>query len=255
MSYDKTYFGIDVSRWQGSIDWAKVKSAGVQFVMIRLGFRGYGDGSINLDPMADEYIRGCISEGIDWGVYFFTQATTQAEAKQEADFCIDWLKQKGYRPTYPICIDQEKSGAAGNAGRADKLTADQYRNVVRAFCKECESRSYYSIIYCSESWYKQYHALVAEDVASYDYWIAKWSEVKPNISRAFGIWQYSNNGTITGTTGRIDLNVSSKDYPQIIKDAELNGWTKEKPEPDEPITKGFLIRLLEKLLSWLKGGI
>lgn len=252
---DTTYFGIDVSRWQGSIDWNRVKQAGVQFVMIRAAYRGYGDGSLNLDPKAVEYVEGCIRNGIDYGLYIFSQAITQEEARQEADFLIDWCRQKGYKPSYPICIDQEYSGAAGRIGRADKLTADQYRNNVRAFCKRAEERSYYRIIYCSESWYINNHAPVAEDVAAFDYWIAKWSEVSPKISRSFGIWQYSNSGTISGITGRVDLNVANRDYPAIIKDAELNGWKKEAEPEDPPITKGFLIRLLEKLLEWLKGGI
>lgn len=249
-----TYFGIDVSRWQGSIDWSKVKQAGVKFVMIRQGFRGYGDGSLNVDPKASEYIEGCLRNGIDYGLYFFSQAISQDEATQEADFIIDWCRQKGYKPSYPICIDQEYSGAAGQSGRADKLTADQYRNNVKAFCKRAEERHYYRIIYCSESWYNSNHAPVAEDVASFDYWIAKWSEVSPKISRTFGIWQYSNAGIVSGITGRVDLNVSNHDYAAIIKEAELNGWKKEDPA-DVPITKGFIIKLLEKILEWLKGGI
>ena len=244
-------FGIDVSKYQGPINWPMVKQAGVKFRMIRGAYRGWGDGTIHRDRRADEYVTGCMSTGIHYGIYIFSQAINEAEAVREADYIIDWLIRSGFTPDYPVCIDQEYSGDTQYRGRADHLTAEQYARNRAAFCARCEERGYYALIYCSEAWYKQYHARYSSFLDKYDYWIAKWSEVAPNISRHFGMWQYSNLGTVSGISGRLDLDVAYKDYSGIIKRSGLNGWG----TIPRPAGKSLLMRILEIIIRFFKGTL
>lgn len=207
--------GIDVSYHQGAIDWSKVS---VDFAIIRAGYRGYGSGEIVEDEMARTNCAQANARSIPIGLYFFSQAVNEAEAREEAQFLIDFAKS--FRVEYPLYIDTELSGAKGNKGRADGLSAAQRTVVVKAFCEEIEKAGYYAGIYCSASWCK--NSLSYSDLKAYDFWIAKWSDSEPFVPVSWGIWQYTNNVIISGINTRVDGNRAYKDYPDIIKRAGLN---------------------------------
>ena len=205
--------GIDVSQWQGVIDWAKVKSAGVEFAIIRAGFRGYAAaGKLAEDPRFRENIQGAAAVGIPVGVYFLSQATTPEEGREEARYCLELVRP--YKLDFPVYIDSEFSNDQQN-GRADGLSKDARTAAVVAFCDEVEAAGYYVGVYASESWFTQQLG----DVSRYDRWVANWTG-KPSLPH--GIWQYSNTGRVDGISAAVDLDEAYKDYPAIIRAAGLN---------------------------------
>ena len=212
--------GIDISyanNTYSKIDFKQVKAA-TDFCIIRVGYRGYGDGTLREDAWWKYNLNGCIERGIPFGVYFFTQATTEEEAKEEALFTLERLR--GLEVDYPIYIDTEESGHRQNLGRADNLDPITRTDCVKAFCKTIEEAGYYAGIYCSESWMSI--RLIKDDLKAYDFWIANWNR-KPAIP--CGMWQYSAKGTWNGIKGFVDVNKSFKDYPAIMKNNNLNGYT------------------------------
>lgn len=205
--------GIDVSQWQGAIDWAKVKAAGVEFAIIRAGLRGYAaEGNLAEDTRFRDNIQGAAAVGIPVGVYFLSQALTPEEGREEARYCLELVKP--YKLDFPVYIDTEYSDAYP-AGRADGLTKEARTAAVTAFCAEVEAAGYYAGIYASNGWFSQQLG----DVSRYDKWIAKW-DGKPTA--AHGIWQYSNTGRVNGFSTPVDLDEAFKDYPTIIQGAGLN---------------------------------
>ena len=140
-------FGIDVSKWNGEIDWDKVKEAGVEYAIIRLGYRGSSTGALVEDPYFEKNIRGAIASDIPVGVYFFTQAVNEVEAVEEASMAIKLCSD--YKLDYPIFIDTE--GAGGN-GRADQLGAAERTLVCRAFCSTIKNAGYKAGVYASRNW-------------------------------------------------------------------------------------------------------
>ncbi len=201
---DKTTFaGIDVSKFQGNIDWNRVKAAGIDFVIIRAGYRGYQYGSVVEDPYFETNIKGALAAGIDVGVYFFSQAITEQEAREEAQ----WTLQKiaPYKITYPVVIDTEY--VAG--GRANSMGAMQRTNVMNAFCTEVKNAGYTPMIYASKSWLE--NNLVMGYLNQYDVWLARYAAA-PEYTGPFTIWQYSSTGTVDGITGYVDRNIGYKRY-------------------------------------------
>lgn len=225
------YKGIDISKYQGIVDFSKVKQA-MDFVIVRAGYTGYGTGEFVVDPYFKINAEGCKSVGIPFGAYWFSQAVNVEEAIKEADIIIELVKP--YGPEYPIFIDTELSGAPNNAGRADNLNVEVRTSVVEAFCKRIEEHGYYAGYYCSRSWSTS--KLNAKRMSKYDLWLADWTNYgdgfKPVTANSYGIWQYTSSGTCPGINGRVDLNYSYKDYPYIIANAGLNGFT-DKPEQIE----------------------
>lgn len=201
---EKTSFaGIDVSKFQGNIDWNRVKAAGIDFVIIRVGYRGYTYGTIVEDPYFETNIKGALAAGIDVGVYFFSQAITEQEAKQEAQ----WTLQKiaPYKITYPVVIDTEYV----SGGRANSMSASQRTNVMNAFCTEVKNGGYTPMIYASKSWLE--NNLIMSYLNQYDVWLARYASV-PEYTGPFTIWQYSSKGYVDGISGYVDRNVGYKRY-------------------------------------------
>lgn len=195
----RTKAGIDVSKWQGEIDWDKVKNAGVEFAIVRSGYRGSVTGSLVQDPCFDKYMKGAAASGIPVGVYFFTQATNEVEAVEEASAVIQWVKE--YSLEYPIFIDTE--GAGGN-GRADSLDADTRTLVCEAFCRTVENAGYQGGVYASRNWYN--HNLHAEKLEDYYIWLAEYRSV-PLYQGYYRMWQHTSKGRIDGISGNVDMNV------------------------------------------------
>lgn len=207
--------GIDVSYAQGNIDWKKVKAAGVDYVMIRVGYRGYTQGGLYLDSDFVKNIEGATAAGLDCGVYFYSQAITVEEAILEADFVLKAIK--GYDLTYPIAFDTEY--VSDPAARTHGLTDKQRTDFAIAFCERIINNGYYPTIYASKSWLLD-EMEFSRINGKFDIWLAEWSD-KATFPYTYQMWQYSETGKVNGISGYVDLDVSLFDYPTFI---EKNGY-------------------------------
>lgn len=196
--------GIDVSKWNGEIDWDIVKAEGVEFAIIRCGYRGSSSGWLVEDPYFYKNIEGAKKAGIKVGVYFFTQAVDLVEAVEEASMVITLLGDA--KLDYPIFIDTE--GAGGN-GRADGLDAATRTVIVNAFCQTIQNAGFEAGVYASRNWYLNNLELDA----SYDHkiWLAEYRQT-PEYEGKYDMWQYTSSGSVAGIEGRVDLNVSYLGY-------------------------------------------
>ncbi len=192
--------GIDVSKWQKEIDWDKVKNEGVDFAIIRCGYRGSVTGSLVEDPYFEQNIKGARAAGIKVGVYFFTQAVNEVEAVEEASMVISLVRD--YELQYPVFIDTE--GAGGN-GRADSLNVEERTAVCEAFCTTVKNAGLEAGVYASRNWYN--NKLTASTLESYAIWLAEYRSV-PLYQGYYQMWQYTSKGKISGINGNVDLNVS-----------------------------------------------
>ncbi|MCR2047347.1 glycoside hydrolase family 25 protein [Acetatifactor muris] len=192
--------GIDVSKWNGEIDWDKVKNAGVEFAIIRAGYRGSVTGSLVVDPYFTANMRGAAVSGVPVGVYFFTQAVNEVEAVEEASAVLELIRE--YNLEYPVFIDTE--GAGGN-GRADGLDVDTRTLVCEAFCRTIANAGYTAGVYGSRNWYN--NNLHAEQLEQYCIWLAEYRSV-PLYQGYYQMWQYTSKGSIDGIEGNVDMNVS-----------------------------------------------
>lgn len=224
--------GIDVSKFQGDIDWNKVKNDGVEFAIIRIGYRGYGSaGTIAKDPKFLQNIINATNVGIDCGLYFFTQATTKAEAEEEAAKVVEWINEAKRNTawtaagkkklTYPIYFDTEMSTSSpSGTGRADKLTKAQRTETALAFCNKIKSLGYYPGIYASTSWLN--NQLNMSTLSAFDVWVAHYITGGPTYKGDYRMWQYTSKGTVSGIYGDVDRNVGLFDYPDYIQKNGLN---------------------------------
>lgn len=194
--------GIDVSKYQTGINWTKVKNAGINFVMIRCGYRGYGSGVLVEDPMYRSHISGAKAAGLRVGVYFFSQAVNEAEAVEEASMAVSLAKKYGIN--MPIAIDSEY--AAGGRGRADGLSKSARTAVTKAFCDTVKSAGYTPMVYASKSWFSDH--LNVSQLSSYRIWVAHYAEKCGYIGK-YHIWQNTDKGKVDGVPGYVDMNISS----------------------------------------------
>lgn len=197
---ENTGFGIDVSKWNKEIDWEKVKAAGVDFAIIRCGYRGSSTGVLVEDPYFKKNVEGAIKAGIKVGIYFFTQATNGVEAVEEASMVLTLCK--GYELAFPIFIDTE--GAGGN-GRADELSKEARTEVCKAFCETIENSGFNAGVYASKSWFN--NNVDVSRLESHYIWLAQYRGT-PTYDRSYDMWQYTSSGTVDGIEGRVDLNIS-----------------------------------------------
>ena len=191
--------GIDVSKWNGTIDWNAVANAGIDFAIIRVGYRGYSAGTLVEDPYFKQNIAGATKAGIKVGIYFFTQAITEAEAVEEASMAISLVS--GYQLQLPIYFDTED--VDGN-GRADKMSVAARTAITKAFCETVKNAGYMPGVYASTSWYN--NQLNASELADYDIWVAHYANVCGFKGR-YHMWQYTSSGSVPGINGRVDLNI------------------------------------------------
>ena len=200
--------GIDVSLYQGIIDWAKVKKSGVEFAMIRAGYRGYGSaGTLVEDSMFSKNVLGATSNGIDIGIYFYTQAITEEEAKEEAKFVLNLLKKYNIKLKYPIAIDTELSPPG--TGRADNLSVKRRTAIVKTFCEAINNSGYIPMIYANKYWLM--YKLDMSQLSEYDVWLAHYTTTTDYTGK-YTIWQYTDKGVINGIDGYVDKNYGYKKY-------------------------------------------
>ena len=233
--------GIDVSKYQGSIDWSKVET---DFAILRAGFGRY---TIQKDPQFERNYAGAKAAGIPVGAYWYSYAESEVEARQEAEACLFVIR--GMRFEYPIYIDIEDS-TQGHLSKAT-LTA-----ICNAFCDTLEKAGYFAGVYASTYWFthKLDHACLA---SKYTIWLADYRACY-NKTLKRDMHQYTSHGHVEGISGRVDMNTCTRDFPGIIKKAGLNGYSKTA-EPDSTGLKTFTaqastgdLEQLEQLAKSLK---
>lgn len=218
-------FGIDVSKWNKEIDWAQVKKEGVDFAMIRAGYRGSVSGSLVEDPFFRKNIEGALKNDIDVGVYFFTQAVNEVEAVEEASIVLSLIE--GYDLTYPVIIDTE--GAGGN-GRADKLDVATRSRVCEAFCQTIRSAGYVSGIYASKNWLNN-NLDITKFSQDNVIWLAEYAEA-PTYGGKYSMWQYTSSGRLNGIEGRVDFNQCYANFSKSENEKKTeNSETGDASEP------------------------
>ena len=212
LTYNKgvSRVGIDVSSHQKEIDWQQVAGAGVEFAMIRAGYRGYTEGGLFEDEYYRANMEGALSAGLEVGVYFFSQAVNEAEAVEEAEFLLSLLE--GWEVSLPVVFDWEKQDK--ETSRTKDVSGGTMTACTLAFCRVIEAAGYLPMVYFSPS--KAYGELDLEQLMQWPFWLAhytpEWSFT--SFRYHFHIWQYSDEGTVPGIGGDVDLNLCLTDFSQ-----------------------------------------
>lgn len=201
MQQDVT-FGIDVSKYQQDLDWDAIKQTGVEFVIVRIGYRGYGSGTLVLDPMFEQHFTNARNAGLRVGVYMFSQAINEDEAREEAFACAYVLN--GRALDYPIYFDSEASGSPDGTGRADGLGTQERTACAVAFCEEVRANGYQPGVYASTAWFQKRLDLNA--LMGYSIWNAHYGVPRSGI--ACDLWQGSCTARLNGYNGPLDVNIS-----------------------------------------------
>lgn len=197
--------GIDVSKHQGRIDWEKVADDGVEYAFIRVGYRGSSEGALLEDDYFEENIEGALDNGIEVGIYFYTQALNEEEAIEEAEFVLELIED--YDVTYPVVFDIEEP--TSNSARTAKMTKEEYTKATLAFCQTIKEAGYEPMIYGNLKTFLI--MLDMEQIEEYEKWFAYYNE-QVYFPYEFAIWQYSSEGSVNGISGDVDMNVCMKDY-------------------------------------------
>lgn len=215
--------GIDVSTWQGDINWNKVKADGIEFAMLRSSF-----GKESPDKQTDnkfwQNYKNAKAAGMPIGAYHYSYATTVEDAKKEADFFLSIVK--GCQFEYPIAFDIEDASQM-------YLGKDRITDIIMAFCERVQAAGYYVSLYTNLDWIS--NRIDMSRAKAFDVWLAQWSS-KPTYKGGFGMWQYTSSGSVSGISGNVDMNIAYYDYPSIIKAAGLNGFSADKPEEKKTVT-------------------
>lgn len=226
--------GIDVSTYQGNIDWEKVKKAGIEFAIIRGGF-----GNNNIDDKFVRNVKECNRLGIPCGVYWFSYAYNKSMAVREAQHVLNLIKP--YRIEFPIYWDWEYDSERYAKEQGAKPTKDLVMSMLQGFCETIENAGYYAGNYTNYDYLNRYFT---GSNTRFDTWLAAWSKDADTSKQPsnFGMWQHWNKGKVNGISGDVDMNVSYKDYPTLLRKLGLNNLkVKEKTEA-------------EKALEWAKAN-
>lgn len=195
-----TSVGVDVSTYQGTVDWAAVKDAGVDYVIVRAAYRGYETGKIVPDDLYEQNIRGAADAGLHVGVYLYSQALSEDEAREEADYLLGLIE--GLPVDYPVVYDQEEYTA--DQARTDGLTGEQATLNALAFCERVYDAGYIPMIYTNNDWAQNMYDM--ERLDHYPIWYADYTAA-PSLTGGFAMWQYTDSGQVPGVTGPVDLNL------------------------------------------------
>ena len=192
--------GVDVSGYQGSIDWPAVKAAGADFAMVRVGFRGYGTGALVEDECFAQNAADAADAGLTVGAYFYSQAVTEEEAAEEARFVTERLRNADIRG--PVAYDLEFYTA--DEARTDHLTGEQATRNALAFCRVIREAGYEPVVYMNLHWAGSMYGM--EELADLPVWLAAYDAL-PALNRGITLWQYSESGTVDGIGGPVDLDL------------------------------------------------
>lgn len=202
-----SYVGADLSKYNGEVDFVALKQSGVSYVMLRLGARGYGSGQIMLDEKFADYMVKATEAGLNIGVYFYSQAITEAEAEEEANFVIQNLEN--YQITYPVAFDMEY--VPNDTARIESLNRDEKTKVAKAFLETVKKAGYKPLVYGTKEWLIKQVDLTR--MTDYDIWLSQ-QEAVPDYPYQFQMWQYAQDGNLSGVDGDVNLNISFVDYSE-----------------------------------------
>jgi len=195
--------GIDVSSYQQNIDWELVKDTGIEFAIIRVGYRGWSSGKLDQDDCFVQHIEGALAAGLDVGVYFFSQALTPEEAAEEAEYTLSLITD--YDISGPVVFDWEEVEA--HDARTNEMNMLMLTSCADAFCQVVEQAGYEAGVYFNQAYgYEQFNLSSLKD---YTFWLAEYDET-PSFVYDFQIWQYTNEGEVPGIEGNVDLNIMFK---------------------------------------------
>ena len=212
--------GLDVSKFQGEVDWERVKAAGYRFAMLRAGY-----GFNTVDPQFRRNASECNRIGLPIGAYWFCYATTPSSAVQEADGCLDTIAD--YKLEYPVCYDIEQASVDYASGEGVRITPSLAKQLVKSFCDRIESKGYFAMFYSNKNFLDQY---LGSDIARrYALWYARYADTFDGTDCA--MWQYTSQGSVPGISGNVDLNLSYVDFPSVIRSAGLNRLSGGTPSP------------------------
>lgn len=214
---------IDISSYQRSVDFSKVKASGVTGVILRAGYTGYGSSHTKCrDDMFESHYKGAKAAGLNVGAYYYSGAMSESFAIDEAKFFLTLLKGKQF--DLPVYMDVEETHSPTNMPSLGKkkLTA-----IVNTWCDTVEKAGYFVGFYTAKSWCNTY--LDMNTLSRYTFWLAHWTS-KTDYKGAYAMWQYSDAGSVPGISGRVDMDYCYQDFPAIIKAACLNGYKKQEPE-------------------------
>lgn len=193
--------GVDVSEHQGDIDWQQFASEGIEFAYIRAGYRSTDIGALVKDANYDANMQGALSAGLKVGVYFYSQAITEDEAREEADFVCDTIGEQAL--DYPIAFDFEPSQDSSIEMRIDDLSDDQMTAIAQAFCERIVERGHKAVVYGNQFDLNHFDL---DSLRDYGFWYAEYDS-KPSSPLSFGIWQYTNSASLDGCDEKVDLNL------------------------------------------------
>ncbi|MBE6148537.1 MAG: hypothetical protein E7167_03480 [Firmicutes bacterium] len=196
---DETMIGIDVSKYQGDIDWAKVKAAGVEFAMIRLGTQWYFGEEYIIDPYYKKNIEEALANGIEVGIYFYSYATDAKEGKKQAQYVLDNIK--GYNVNFPIAFDWESYSSWNSLG----ISLFDLQSASHAFQDEIKKAGYKPVMYGSKNYLNAFWQPI-----KYDTWLAHYTINQSDYDKEYIMWQLCNNGLVDGINGDVDINVYYK---------------------------------------------
>lgn len=200
----ETFVGIDVSAHREQINWRAVKKDGIDFAIIRVGWRGNTEGHLYLDEYFHQNIRGALAAGLDVGVYFYSQAITEAEALAEAQAVLEWID--GYKITYPVVYDWEYVSADARTGNMDNAVLT---DCAKIFCSTVEQAGYIPMVYFNlDIGYRRYDL---QAISEYDFWLAEY-DTAPTFFYEYHMLQYTSSGEVDGIEGGVDMNISFVDY-------------------------------------------
>lgn len=226
--------GIDVSQWQGDINWGAVKA---DFAILRAG---YGRVKSQIDTKFEQNYRNAKAVGMPLGAYWYSYAMSPDEARVEAKVFIDIIKGKQFE--YPVYFDVEEQSVF-------RLGTTAVSNIISAFCDEMEKAGYFVGLYMSASPLTTYVTQAVRE--RYAVWVAHYGVSKPSYNGQYGMWQYASDGKVNGINGNVDMDECYIDYPKMIKESGKNGFEKPEPEvkpvepkPEEPKLKTIDIEVV-----------
>lgn len=201
------YVGADISKYQDYVDFVKLKKSGVDYVMLRVGARGYGTGQLLVDEYFQDNIKRASDAGLEIGLYFFSQAITTQEAEEEAQLVLDSIGE--YAVTYPIAIDMEV--VQNDTARIEQLSREERTKITKRFLETIEKAGYKSMIFGNKEWLLK--KIDLSKLTDYDVWLSQPGDL-PDYPYQFTMWQYSTTASVEGIAGYADLNISFVDYSE-----------------------------------------
>ncbi|MCR5421313.1 MAG: glycoside hydrolase family 25 protein [Lachnospiraceae bacterium] len=206
-----SWLGVDFSYHQENVNWDELEASGIDFVILRCGYRGYSEGGLVKDEKFDEYATECNNRGIPLGVYFFTQAISVEEAVREAEFVIETISD--YKISYPVAFDTEYVSDDSARTNLEDIGEELRTDMCHAFCKKIKEAGYYPMIYASENWIRR--ELNYEALQEYDFWAPQYLD-KNDFMYDFTIWQYTEKGYVPGVDEQVDLDISMVNYAEFV---------------------------------------